>query len=248
MKTYGVVLLFVLACGTQPSPGEITSRSSEQLVAGAGGMGAGGMGFGGRGSCALGLGEFRYATLFDDPLDYDGERDTFLGKGAPTHNFSSFPGLNVTGDPTGSGVEQVSLLHWDLPSYINPADTVCLAAIQLYVTDPASNYEVYTVKRPWIFDQAAWNLASTTDAWEVPGAQGASDRGPLIGHLNAPSANATVSISIPGSIVQGWLSDPTKNNGVLIADHSNPDRLVVTNHNGSNSVNRPRLVLAIVGP
>ena len=210
-----------------PGTGEVAQYSNEPLIA------SGGSSSGPPNPCQTQLPAV--ATLFNDDVNYSLETDTALFKDAPNSNFSSVAQLQSRGDPNGSSIERVSLLRWELPSNVVPsAATICSATIQLYVTDPAAgSYYVFQMLRPWVFNQASWNNATATDSWQVPGAQGPADRGGPIGAFSPGTANTMVSFSIPASVVQSWVNNPTQNYGVLIGNHANPDSVRVSSRNST---------------
>ena len=98
--------------------------------------------------------------------------------------------------------------------------------------------ELHQLLRPWNYDEpltyeedltdnqadatlgdSTWRYSSFTDEWELPGARGATDAGAALATATVPpTLDSLVSFSDPAlvSLVQGWLDDPSTNNGFLI--------------------------------
>src|SRR3989442_10487119 len=108
------------------------------------------------------------------------------------------------GIPTTVGVDEddgkSALLRWKsfpLPS----GSTVKSATITLTVTDSTSGtYNLYALKRDWWEDYATWNSYGPGYNWELPGAQGTSDRGTtVVGTITAPSTGLyTITLNAAG--------------------------------------------------
>jgi hypothetical protein len=193
-------------------------------------------------------------TYVDDPLDYGGEKDTFIVKLLPTRNLSTATGLAAARSSTGAGETESALLYWDLTAGgvlggVTPADTVCAAAIKLNVTAPGSGpYWFYALNRTWTFSEATWNQATATDAWEVPGAQGANDRGAYLGFFDGSRPNPTT-IPINLGVVQRWVADATQNHGVIVVGGDlSSGVLTFSSRNWATWSQRPTLELKVVGP
>jgi len=179
---------------------------------------------------------------------FDGERDTFLRKAWPNTNASGSGFLDALGDPSNTGAEQVALVHWDLSGVTLAGQTeLCSAELDFtLVSATVDSYSIYAAKRAWDFSQATWNNATSTVAWEIAGAQGATDRGSLVGYVYPTGSGAkTVSASIAPYIVANWIDHPEQNYGLIIASHSSSDNLVVYSDRASSPTNRPMLRLVV---
>ncbi|HEX7841156.1 MAG TPA: DUF3616 domain-containing protein [Kofleriaceae bacterium] len=187
-------------------------------------------------------------TAFQDGTSptstYFGTRDTMLEQDNPSTNHGLDTKLSVSGDtPGGSGKDDVALLQWDLTS-IPRAAIVHAATLTLTVTDKADQpYALFEMLRGWDEDTGTWKRASTPVNWETNGAEGATDRATTpLGLIRAPSTGTFTIVlnSIGVSVVQRWVTDPSKNHGLIIAGTDNDNRLEFQSREGSRS-GRPRL-------
>src|SRR5262249_37912686 len=106
---------------------------------------------------------------------YAGTRDTRLSALNPDTNYGFASSLFAVSDPLVS-----TLLKWDV-SAIPPGSTIQGVSFTVNVTDISTDiFEVYQLKRNWVQGQATWNMATNTTPWEVPGAQGVTDRGSTV--------------------------------------------------------------------
>jgi hypothetical protein len=164
--------------------------------------------------------------------------DAGLSEIAPTANNGSATTLEVDGDDTGSR-DLYAALRWDLPQ-VSAGSTVTSATVTLNISNPSpQTYGVYELKRAWSEGQINWNQAATGTPWAMAGAEGATDRGPQIASVT-PTNIASYTFSIPAPVVQGWLNDPSSNNGILLADATNFDGFVFDTREGASS---PKLTI-----
>ncbi len=174
---------------------------------------------------------------------YSGTSDTYLSEEAPTLNSGSNIVLLVDGsDP--SPYDKLSLIRWDISS-IPMNFTVQSADIIFNVTNASSGaYQVYEVKRAWDENVANWTTAASGSLWELPGAQGASDRGAtVLGDLAADATGAyTLTLNAAGvAVVQAWVSDPSTNFGFVIANPDTADGIDLNSSDAGTATNRPIL-------
>jgi hypothetical protein len=151
---------------------------------------------------------------------YTGAADTYL---------NGLDGLNTN---YGDGYElrlrysesKNVILRFDLARYIPRDAIVTDARLELYVynrqySDTTTRVGLYRVLRPWLEIQATWNVAAAGSPWQVPGCTGSSDR--------AGTALAVTTIAYTRdwrawqdsqftALVQGWVSDPSTNLGLLL--------------------------------
>ncbi|MFV1965927.1 MAG: Ig-like domain-containing protein [Pirellulaceae bacterium] len=154
---------------------------------------------------------------FQDGLDgYTGTRDTRIRGDDPTTNFGTRSKLELDGKP-----DQISLIRWDTRGI--PADsTVTSTSITFNVVKTSvDDFEVYEALRPWKELTATFDLASTGQPWEVPGAAGPKDHaGDVLASLTAPLTGlVTIDLNALGvAMVQKWVADPSSNRGIVIQD------------------------------
>src|SRR5215212_3347982 len=144
--------------------------------------------------------------------------DAGLTELSPTANNGAATSLGVDGvDPDPNGGDLYAALRWDL-SQIPAGATIQDAKVTLNVTNSTSQaYAAYELKKAWSEGQVTWNQAATGSPWSTAGAKGATDRGTKIADV-APTKKASYTFTIPASVVQGWLDNPSSSNGILLAD------------------------------
>jgi hypothetical protein len=194
-------------------------------------------------------------TFSDNVAGYDGERDAMILKQFPDSQIPPQRNLCNAGD-IGDGKEWQSLFRWDLTGQLPAGLTVCSAQIQFLLADPSRDeYYIFPLKRDWTWnyptDQVTWNNATTTQAWQLPGAYGQNDRGFYFGIIPASTATypLIVPVSIPASAVQTWLNDPAQNHGIIVSNTGAHDRLLINSHyDTTNKTMSPTLSFTTVGP
>ncbi len=106
-----------------------------------------------------------------DPLVHD----TFIKEWNPDTNYDRSPVMNIRID----GIES-PLIRFDIDSLLPENARLTYAILGLYTTDDrggaAFMARIYRMLRPWVAYEATWNRAGTNQAWEIPGAKGASDQ------------------------------------------------------------------------
>ena len=124
---------------------------------------------------------------------------------------------------------KVPLLWFDV-SAIQPGSNIVAAYLKLYVPadqEPKDfrlpfSFAAYCVRREWLSNQATWNQATASTAWEVAGCRGASDRcqshDPLeVGEVTQQNAWVQVPVT---SIVQHWVTEG--NHGLTLLGNMDP--------------------------
>jgi hypothetical protein len=174
--------------------------------------------------------------------------DTKLVENAPTTNYGVASPARATGDdPAGSGKDVYSLLRWDLSS-IPAGSEVSSVSIDLNVTNASNqSYQVYEIKRPWVERAATWQLYASGSSWEIAGAKGSLDRGAQVGTIT-PRTTGKQSFTVPASVVQRWIDEPTTNQGIIIANTTNTDAFDFSSREAATTANRPQLQLTYTAP
>jgi len=170
--------------------------------------------------------------------------DAGLSELAPTTNNGSANTLNVDGDdPDPGGKDLYAALRWDL-SQIPAGATVTSATVTLNISNPSpQTYGVFELERAWSEGQVNWNVSATGTPWATAGAKGATDRGSQIASVT-PTNVAPYTFTIPASVVQGWLNDPSSNNGIMLAHTTNYDGFVFDSRDGASP---PKLTINYTG-
>jgi len=171
---------------------------------------------------------------------YTGTQDTCLAAGHANTNYGTSETLWAQGGATEA------LLKWGNLN-IPVGSTVRAATITLNVTNPSKGtYELYSLRRNWVEAEATWNQYAAGQNWQVPGAKGTSDRGTVaLGTVAASSIGQyTITLNAAGiALVQSWVNDPSKNQGLLIDDLTVTDALAFGSSETLTVSNRPKLTI-----
>ena len=179
---------------------------------------------------------------------YAGMADSYLSQASPNVNYDNDAVSQVDGDdPIGSDLDLSALLHWDV-GLIPPGSTVTAASIRLNISNLTTDaYPLYQVIRPWHESQTTWNIAGSGSSWQIPGAQGAQDRGQsVLGILGpVPTGVSTIVLNSAGiAVVQSWVNNPTGNYGVILAASAATDGADWDSDEVAVAANRPMLIVS----
>ena len=157
---------------------------------------------------------------FQDGVNgYSGTRDAVLKGNSPTTNYGSGIENELDGSP-----DESTLLFWDVTA-IPVGSTIESVDITFNTTNQSkATYELYELKRPWVENEVTWNEYASGLSWEAAGAGGFLDRGSTdLGAIVAPmTGETTISLNADGiAVVQGWISDPSSNHGLISQDYIN---------------------------
>jgi len=176
---------------------------------------------------------------------YTSTQDTYMSEVRPDTNYGTSGTLWADGDD-GNGKDRAVLLKWENLN-IPVGSTVKSATITLNVTNPSKGtYELYALKPNWVDTEVTWNLYATGQNWQVPGAKGTSDRSStMLGIVAASSIGPyTITLNAAGiALVQSWVDDPSKNQGLIIDDLIATDGLAFDSSEASTASNRPKLTV-----
>lgn len=151
---------------------------------------------------------------------YGGVSDTHLSVDNPSSTHDSLYELQMKNDGNGG---KRPLLRFDVSAI--PAGSIILEA-RLYLDQStyrkndifASAVGAYGVFRAWTARDATWYTATSTVAWQLPGANGAADRSLIpvdvveIAVVSSPQWRVW-SVT---ELVQAWVTDPGQNKGVIL--------------------------------
>jgi hypothetical protein len=173
--------------------------------------------------------------------------DTKIVENTLGQNYGTVTSLGVNGNiPNGSGKDQYALLKWDV-SGIAPGTQVGSALVTLNITTASSQtYQAYVLKQPWVEKSSTWNVYDSGKPWEVAGAKGSLDRNSTIVGTITPSAKGKKSFTLPSSVVQGWVSNPATNQGIIIANPSSTRGFEFNSREVTDPTRRPQLTLDLV--
>src|SRR5215212_1202417 len=176
--------------------------------------------------------------------DLNSAADAGLTELAPTTNNGAATTLKVDGvDPEPGGGDLYAALRWDL-SQLPAGATVSSAKVTLNISNPSlQTFGVYDLKKAWNEGQINWNQAATGTPWATAGAKGTTDRGAQVGSVT-PTTIAPYTFTIPASVVQGWLDNPSSNNGILFAHTTNFDGFIFDTKEGNTP---PKLSVTFSG-
>jgi hypothetical protein len=166
--------------------------------------------------------------------------DAGLTQQTPNTNSGAATTLRVDGnDPEPGGNDVYAALRWNLSS-IPAGATVNSATVTLNISNHANDsgtpqtYGAYELKKAWNENQITWNQPASGTSWETAGATGTTDRGAKIANVT-PIALGSYTFTIPSSVVQGWLSAPSSNNGIVLADTINDDGFIFSSKEGTSA-------------
>lgn len=180
-------------------------------------------------------------TTYDD--------DTTLRDSNPTTNYGADAFITIG---LNSGVSlRRSLIRFDLEQGTNPPDTYQTATagtITIYCEtyNSTRTVELYKCLRPWVENQATWNIYSTGNNWGTAGCDDVVND-----YVN--TGCGSVSVASVGSkdivlnstgiaALNAWIANPSTNNGFLLrhtAETTNSN--TYTSVEGGTAANRPKL-------
>jgi hypothetical protein len=174
--------------------------------------------------------------------------DTRINENAPDQKYAFDSTFSVYGaNSSGSTMDASALLKWDL-SDIPSGTGVASASVTLTISATSKQtFEVYKLNRAWSEAAATWKVYDTGQPWEVAGAKGTLDRDATVLNTITPTATGKKRFTIPLSVVQGWVDDPSTNHGIIIADASNTDNFAFYSRDNAFYDQRPKLNLEIDG-
>jgi len=164
------------------------------------------------------------------------------------NNFGTAPTLQVDGSSNG----KIALLRFDT-SAIPSTATLFSASIDLYVEDPTVDMlATYGVLEAW--DEGTANgtagTANWTDrqpgvAWTAQGVYSPSSSSAYIGQLTPSTGLVTVSVPLSATFTQTWITNPSRNHGVVIRGFGN-DPAIFASREATDPTTRPMLTIIYV--
>jgi hypothetical protein len=149
---------------------------------------------------------------------YAGTTDTWINDEAPDTNYNS--GSSASFLIVGSNNHQSALIRFDLSAI--PSNAYILSAVLELNFRQATNsnpltVDIFRLRRNWSDAEATWRRATSSTLWEVPGANGPSDREmePAVHQVVTGVTGQWVSFDVT-NIVQSWVSGAVANRGMLL--------------------------------
>lgn len=142
--------------------------------------------------------------------DHPSTSDTFLASDVPTVNFNTQPSALVDGD-----IQRVVLIRFDL-STISTSAIVSAAEMHIWTDyDGGAMAVLYPALESWTEGEATWNERSTGVAWTTAGAAPPSRGTATVGTVTGAATYTEYVIPIDVSTVNGWVTAPTSNHGLV---------------------------------
>lgn len=143
-----------------------------------------------------------------------------------------------------------TLMRWNLPSSLDGAQ-IQEARLELYSFYRTREWQidisVYRVLVPWDERSVTWNEASEGVAWDSPGCSGlGGDREGMpvtVTSITPEDPTHTWYTWDITPLVQGWVDDPTGNQGLILIGSGNRTRYDFFSSEASSTFFRPRLVV-----
>ena len=194
-------------------------------------------------------------------------RDSYLDENNSTSNYggSSNSSMSLNGN---SGSRRKPILYFDLTS-IGSASTITSASLQLTYSSSISSSNasssnknpfpasIYKLSRLWTETGVTWSKTNGSTSWGSSGASNSSsdysatDAGTFASsNWGVKSSGATATSSDITNMIQGWITNPTSNYGMVIAPASASSSYSVKfgSRDNSTSSYRPKLTVVYTTP
>lgn len=184
-------------------------------------------------------------TLQEGLAGYAGSRDTYISLWDPSTSFGNEQVVRIHSPDTFN-----ALLQFDLSSvpFLASAIGVRGAALSTYVVSDGNGHSAYVeahrLNRPWSEAEATWQKASVTQPWSQPGASGTPfdrEESPVNGRL-FEGENLRLGLDVT-SLVDGWLSNPESNQGVVLRSGSPDVTYTLASSENQTASRRPKLLI-----
>lgn len=173
---------------------------------------------------------------------YAGTNDTWITNSSQGSNYGTTPTLTTRYTSNSSAghdnhvlerENSVILIRFD---DLNLTGTVESASLTLTVSGINSNsggsanirFYAYEVLSTWTESGATWNVAGADSSWQTAGVRGSEERdldafftSSTTWSINSATPTLavgdTITITLPASLVQSWIDNPSGNYGILIS-------------------------------
>ncbi len=166
--------------------------------------------------------------------------DTFIEADKPNTAFGDDVNVSVDADP-----EQHGLLRFDL-SALPAGATIDSAVLEVNVNNPVETGELlfYRLLEDWEELEATWNNRRKGQRWTAPGAAPPMSAFPLSQASLAARDTGLYTVTLPPSLVQSWVDQPSSNFGVVMISTSPDGRGgVFDSRDSDNTTLRPQLTI-----
>ena len=144
-----------------------------------------------------------------------GSSGTSLSQWFPDNNYANDAMFSLRAPGIAS-----ALVRFDLGNALPAGSAILSATLALYADSSSNPFaltgQVYQLTRPWVATEATWNRATAATAWQVAGAQGASDRlTPALASAEINEVGRWFTWDVT-SAVTAWQQTPAANLGLLL--------------------------------
>jgi hypothetical protein len=184
---------------------------------------------------------------FQDNAIYSGEADTSLDSHFPYINTGSLTVINAGVIFANSEIIR-SLVRFDLTSIIPSNVTVQKAYLTVYPFGGSGTTTItaYAVSGVWSETGASWVSGTASNAWILYG----GDFNQSISDTQVVSATgllpASLTFNLDASVVQGWITTPSGNNGLILKasnETTDSNYLQINSNNNGTSTKNPLLTI-----
>lgn len=192
-----------------------------------------------------------YVKIFQQgvyPTAYAGQVQSSLSSAQSNAYYTDSSNTINLGHITGSGYTYRAIIKFNLSSL--PSTKVMVDKAELILKtnglgteSGAADVKIHKVTSPWTVYQAGWEDSSTTSNWTAPG-------GDFTSNTITPNAanydfgfNSTITIALDPAVVQGWMTSPATNYGVLLksTDEAIDNACEIYSSGAAVASNRPML-------
>lgn len=166
--------------------------------------------------------------------------DTFIQADKPGTAFGDETFVSVDADP-----EQHGLLRFEL-SALPAGATIDSAVLEVNVSNPVETGELlfYRLLEDWEELEATWTNRRKGQRWTAAGAAPPMSAFPLAQASLAARDTGLFTVSLPATLVQSWVDQPSSNFGVVMISTSPDGRGGVFDSRDSDNTNlRPQLTI-----
>ncbi|HRU39797.1 MAG TPA: DNRLRE domain-containing protein [Candidatus Goldiibacteriota bacterium] len=158
-----------------------------------------------------------FVTVFQYEISpdayYDGVFDTFITSTAPYSNAGN-ASSSYCGNFGGQKYRVLTRFDTtDIPEGASVIRAELELSSEIYSYNAGATITAYAVTKTWAESEASWISRTASEVWTSPG----GDYGAALAEPGfLADNNSKVKLVLDKSVVQGWISNPSQNYGVLI--------------------------------